>query len=244
MSFYIGTSGWSYENWQETFYPANLKRWEWFGYYQKKFSTAELKATFHRTLPKTTFKNWYRKTSENFLFSLKMNQEITHKEKLAKPLETLPPFFKQVEGLEEKCGPILIQLPHDLKFEEEKVRNFIEELKTYPYKFTIEPRHKSWFQDNVYNLLEKYNIALTIAESPSFPSAQKITSEDFVYVRLHGKNSLYSSSYNREELKRWAGRLKRWEKSGRDVYVYFNNNENANAPHNALQLKRILDEWQ
>ncbi len=238
---FIGTSGWSYDHWIGIFYPENLKKDRWLEYYMKKFDSVELNASFYRLPRKKTFQNWKKRTPSGFTFSVKMSRYVTHMKKLLNPEESLRMFFDSVSGLEEKCNVILIQLPPSLKFDPERVDKFLRELgRNYKeYRFTLECRNQSWFNDEVYSLFRKYGISLCISDTPCYPYAEVVTS-DFVYVRLHGHEQLYASKYRDQQLLEWGEKIRHWNKKALDVYVYFDNDANAYAVENALKLKELL----
>jgi uncharacterized protein YecE (DUF72 family) len=241
MANYIGTSGWSYSHWQGLFYPQELSKGRWLEFYMQHFDTVELNASFYRLPKKKTFENWRARTPKDFVFSVKMSRYVSHIKRLLDPEESLPRFFESVSALKEKCGPILIQLPPSMKFNEERVINFLEVLtQTHKgYRFTMECRNESWFLDQVYALLKQYGVALCLADTPKYPYVEEITS-DFIYIRLHGHEQLYTSNYSDQQLEDWGMKIREWNQEGMDVYVYFDNDANAYAPRNALDLKEIL----
>jgi len=234
----IGTSGWSYKHWQGLFYPTDLSQEKWLDYYSQHFDTVELNSPFYHLPPKKTFENWYRKTPKDFLFSVKASRFISHILKLNEAREPLQNLLENASGLQEKLGPILFQLPPNFSFDPERLEKFAKVLPT-DQRFTFEFRHESWFGDEVYQLLRKNNLALTISDTPKYPLVLETTA-DFVYVRLHGHEVLYASKYSPKELEEWAERIKDWLADGLDVFVYFDNDANAYAIQNALELKRLL----
>jgi len=238
---FIGTSGWSYDHWIGKFYPENLNKNKWLEFYTESFDSVELNASFYRLPRKKTFQNWKKRTPPEFIFAVKMSRYVTHVKRLLDPEESLQIFFDAVSSLEEKCSAVLIQLPPSLKFDLERVDKFLRELNTNykEYRFTLECRNQSWFNDEVYNLFKKYGIALCISDTPCYPYAEEVTAE-FVYVRLHGHEQLYASNYSDQQLEEWANRIKHWNEKGMDVYVYFDNDANAYAVKNALKLKELL----
>lgn len=238
---FIGTSGWSYPHWINLFYPEEIPRGKWLEFYTKKFDTVELNASFYRLPRKITFENWRKRTPEGFIFSVKMSRYVSHIKKLSSPRESLSKFFDAILPLKEKIPVILIQLPPSLKFYEGIADEFLKELTKNDYGFTLECRNKTWFQDSAYKIFKKYKIALCIADTPQYPYAEEITS-DFVYIRLHGHEILYGSNYTEKQLQEWAKKIRKWNKKGMNVYIYFDNDANAYAVHNALRLKEILRE--
>jgi len=238
---FIGTSGWSYDHWIGMFYPEDLGKDRWLEFYTESFDSVELNASFYRLPRKKTFQNWGRRTPPEFIFSVKMSRYVTHVKRLLNPEDSLRMFFDSVSGLGDKCSTILIQLPPGMRFDLERVDSFLKGLtdRYRSYRFTLECRNKSWFNDEVYNLFRKYGIALCISDTPCYPYAEVVTS-DFVYVRLHGHEQLYASNYSDQQLEEWADKIRKWNEKGMDVYVYFDNDANAYAVKNALKLKELL----
>lgn len=239
MSFkiYIGTSGWNYNHWQGIFYPEKLAKNKWLGYYSKHFQTVELNATFYRQPKKETFEGWYKKTPENFIWSVKANKFITHIKRLKDPEESIDTFFSAAEKLKEKLGPVLFQLPPGLAFDEGTLITFLETIKKYNHPCTLEVRNSTWLNDRCFSLLESYNVALCISDTAGrYPYAEEITA-NFIYIRLHGSEKLYASSYTDRELYIWAEKIMSWQ---RDTFVYFDNDFGGYAPQNASTLKKIL----
>jgi len=264
---YIGTSGYNYWHWWDgVFYPADLPQSKWLEYYAKYFDTVELNVTFYRLPQKKTFENWYKRTAKNFLFVAKGSRFITHIKKLKDCGEPLKIFFTNVSALKEKLGPILWQLPPGLKANKEKLNDFCQLLKKIMPKIVqaFEFRNETWFNEEIYEILRKYNFTLCIAHSPRpsyecfaihdekevgqtregrgspyWPCVEEITA-DSIYLRFHGGESLYGSNYSDEELKSWARKAKRWLKEDKTVYAYFNNDAYGYAVKNALRLKEMI----
>lgn len=239
---FIGTSGYNYWHWGDgVFYPADLPQGKWLEYYTKFFDTVELNVTFYRLPQKKTFGNWYKRTAKNFLFVAKGSRFITHIKKLKDCAEPLKIFFTNVSALKEKLGPVLWQLPPGLKANKEKLSNFCRVLKKMMPKIAqvFEFRNESWFNDEIYEVLRKYNFLLCIAHSPDWPCVEEITA-DSVYLRFHGGETLYGSNYSEEELKSWARKIRNWLKQVKSVYVYFNNDAYGYAVKNALRLKEMI----
>jgi len=237
---YIGTSGYSYDHWQKIFYPKSLPKDKWLEYYAKFFKTVELNVTFYHLPKESTFKNWREKVPENFIFICKGSRYITHVKKLKDVKQPVILFFKRAKVLQKKLGAILWQLPPNWNVNIKRLEEFLKICSKHKIRQAFEFRNKTWFCPEVYELLEKYGMALVVADSPQFPSAEKVTA-DFVYLRFHGSQMLYSSNYSQKELKFWAGKIKNWLGSGLNVYAYFNNDSQAFAAKNAQTLKTLLN---
>ena len=237
---FIGTSGWSYGNWQGVFYPATLKPVEWLPYYARFFNTVEINASFYHLLPQKTFDGWREKTPSGFIFSAKSSRFITHLKRLKETQEPLARFFSSVCGLGEKLGPILFQLPSNFTSDAYILDEF---LKTLPgeYRYAFEFRHPSWLNDEIFSILKGHKAAFVIQDSPHWPKAEIITA-DFTYLRFHGSSSLYGSCYCDQELERYAKRIEKWRRGNGTVYAYFNNDARGFAVQNARTLKTLLGE--
>ncbi len=236
---YIGTSGWSYPHWHDNaFYPNTVTQNQELGFYAGKLNSVELNASFYHLPKAETFTEWKKKTPEDFLFAIKASRYITHKLNLKNADEAVDNLLKNAKKLGPKLGPVLFQLSPRFRINFERLKIFLE---TLPEKqrFAFEFRHKTWFDPKVYGLLRSFNCALVFADTPDYPLVFERTT-DFVYVRLHGHEELYKSNYTEKQIEKWAGRVRSWRNDGNDVYVYFDNDANAYAPNNALQLKSVL----
>jgi len=235
---YIGTSGWAYPHWKNgVFYPENLKGHELL-HYQRYFDTVELNSSFYHLPKKETFEKWRQLVSENFIFSVKGPRYISHILRLSEPREPLATLLQNTQGLGKKLGPIFFQFPPSFRSDPKRLAQFAELLPPNQ-RFAFEFRHGSWFSTETYEVLRKNNLALIIADTPSYPHVEVITA-NFVYLRLHGHERLYQSNYNRKQLKEYAKKIQRWAGKGFDVYCYFDNDFHGFAPQNALELKELL----
>jgi uncharacterized protein YecE (DUF72 family) len=236
ISIRIGTSGWTYKHWQRIFYPDKWPKSRWLDYYSKHFDTVELNASFYRLPNPATFQNWKARTPDNFLWSVKGSKFITHTKRLKDPAEPLGRLYSTSAGLGEKRGIILFQLPPSLAFDEKVFRNFCESLDPQ-VRHALEIRHPSWINNQVFDMLNEFNIALCVADTAGrYPSCEAITA-DFAYIRLHGSRKLYASEYTEAELRTWAKKVEAWNK---DAFIYFDNDFEGHAVNNAKRLKEIL----
>jgi uncharacterized protein YecE (DUF72 family) len=234
---HIGTSGWSYKHWRGNFYPADLKVNDQFAYFQRYFKTVELNNPFYHLPPKQTFINWKETVAEDFVYAVKASRYITHMKKLKDPVEILASFLENVAGLDDKLGVILFQLPPGWQLNLERFSEFLEKLPTH-HRYTFEFRNPTWYVPKVYDLLKQYNCAFCIYELAGHMSPMEVTA-DFVYIRLHGPGDKYQGSYEEEVLQEWANRCKEWSGEGRDVFVYFDNDQEGYAAFNAIRLREL-----
>ena len=233
----VGTSGYTYGHWRGVFYPEGLPNKDLLKFYAQSFDTVEINSSFYRLPKATTFLSWYAQTPKGFLFSLKASRFITHIKKLKDSQQPWELFLKRAKNLREKLGPILFQFPPLWKKNLERLERFIQCIPK-DLKATVEFRHPSWFSEEIYALLKKQNVALTIADTPEYPMEERLTA-DFIYLRFHGHRKLYVSNYSEKELQSWARKIRRWRKSGKSVYAYFDNDAFGRAVKNALRLKDL-----
>lgn len=238
---YIGTSGWHYKHWVGTFYPEKTKDADQLAYYFCYFNTVELNNSFYHLPPPQTFTNWRKATPAKFLFAVKGSRFITHNKKLNVEKENIILFLNSAKHLKEKLGPILFQLPPGWNVNSERLKNFLKKLPK-KYRYCFEFRNNSWYDEEIYSLLRKYNCAFCIYELAGHLSPKEVTA-DFVYVRLHGPTSAkYAGSYSEQVLKKWATLCLQWQNEGKDVYVYFDNDQLGYAAFNAKDLFKFTNE--
>lgn len=235
---YAGTSGWNYKHWKENFYPEDLKQKEWLKYYSERLKSVEINNSFYRLPDIKTFNTWAKETPANFIFSVKGSRYITHMKKLKDPEQSSKKLFTHIKHLKTKLGPVLFQLPPQWKFNKERFENFLSILPG-KYRYTFEFREKSWWNDDVLELLKEHNCAFCIYELAGTLTPKEITA-DFVYIRLHGPGDKYQGSYSTGELSGWAGAISSWRGKNKDIYIYFDNDDSGYAVKNALELQEML----
>jgi uncharacterized protein YecE (DUF72 family) len=236
--YYIGTSGWHYKHWKRTFYPAELSDDDHFLYYCTLFHTVEINNSFYKLPASKTFSDWHKASPDDFIFSVKGSRFITHMKKLNTDASSIRMFFDRAGKLKEKLGPILFQLPPKWNLNLERLSSFLNNLPE-GYRYAFEFRNETWYTPEVFGLLQKYNAAFCIYELAHHLSPLNVTA-DFVYVRLHGPGEKYQGSYTLPALKKWAGLCREWSQQGKDVYVYFDNDQAGYAAFNALQLSGLV----
>jgi uncharacterized protein YecE (DUF72 family) len=142
--------------------------------------------------------------------------------------------------LSKKLGPILFQLPPGWKLNIERLHDFLKILPR-AHRYAFEFRNPTWYVDDVYNMLTAFNCAFCIYELAGHLSPIMITA-DFVYIRLHGPGEKYEGSYTTQALKKWASTMRQWQQQGKDVYLYFDNDQAAYAAFNAIKIKKLMDD--
>lgn len=199
-------------------------------FYAKEFSTVEINYTFYHMPTETSLSNWVTQVPEGFRFALKANQQITHIKRLRECESTLKRFLEVASVLQEgdHLGPILVQVPPNFKFDKPVLEEFLA-LKPAAFRFAFEVRHASWYLDETYEVLRKYNTALCLAESEKQTPLEVLTA-DFTYVRLRLED------YTAKQLAAWKKRFEDWVAKGVDVYVYCKHEDEGKAPEYARQL--------
>ncbi|WP_299227950.1 DUF72 domain-containing protein [Sulfurihydrogenibium sp.] len=237
MKDYIGCSGFFYYGWKGRFYPLDLKPNQWFTYYATKFKTVEINSTFYNFPKKISIKRFYKISPEDFKFSVKVNKAITHIKRFNDVQKDLNEFYEIVsQNLEEKLGVFLFQLPPSFKYSEDNLEKILSQIDKR-YKNAIEFRHKSWWNQEVYDAFRKENLIFCSISAPKLPEKLIQTSTD-LYIRFHGK-VWYNYQYSKDELISWAEKIKNLEYE--NSFIYFNNDYNAYAPKNALELIELLN---
>jgi len=185
-----------------------------------------------------TFEQWRKETPKDFVFSVKASRFITHMKKLKDPKKTLKRFMQRVVLLKRKLGPILFQLPPRWRMDLDRLEAFLHALDRR-YRYAIEFRDPSWFDERVYDALARHRVAFCIYDLNGRLSPKEVTS-DLVYVRLHGTNLAYRGKYDDQTLSGWTKAFLGWAGEGRSVHCYFDNDEKGYAAENALRLKKML----
>ena len=234
---HVGCSGWHYDHWRSLFYPAGLAKTQWLQFYAGQFDTVELNSSFYHLPSEKTFASWRESTPDNFIFAVKVSRFITHVKRLRNLGSAMDKFLTHAASLKEKLGPLLYQLPPNMKRNDELLRNFVSALPP-EYQHVFEFRHESWIDYSVFRILQEYKVGLCVFDMPGL-SCPLIATSDFAYIRLHGSESLYSSCYSSEELSRWAQKTIQLAGEVRAVHIYFNNDAQAFAVRNALSLSKL-----
>jgi uncharacterized protein YecE (DUF72 family) len=247
---YIGTSGWHYSDWTRLFYPKEIIGYHELTYHAEHFNTVENNSSFYRIASEDTYKTWDKMTPEGYKFSIKLNKLITHYHRLSlddEVRERVHYILSSTQVLKKKLGAILIQLPASFRIDLQKLKTFLDyftaEVRALPYSFdiAIEFRNRYWFTEDVYKLLEKYNVALVDGQSSRYPEMRRITA-NVAYIRMHGPKKLFASSYSTAQLEELAGYIKTISSGLDRIYVYFNNDFHGYALKNAKELMTLLEE--
>lgn len=236
---FLGTSGWSYKEWEGLFYEKGEKRK--LRAYSHVFGTAEVDSTFYRVPSKGTVMGWLRYSPSEFVFTAKLPKTITHDKGLglkADVKQDLEGFLEIMRPLQSggKLACLLIQLPPKYEFNPENLKSFFELLDP-TFRYAVEFRNLSWMRDETWSLLKEYEVAYTIVDEPLLPPEIHFTA-DFAYFRWHGqgKRLWFDYRYSKEELDAWIPKVQEAAKQVKKVYGYFNNHYHGYAPENCLHL--------
>jgi uncharacterized protein YecE (DUF72 family) len=244
----VGCSGWQYRHWRSAFYPATLPTSHWLPYYASRFDTVEINNTFYRLPDAATFVRWREALPAGFLAAIKASRFLTHMKKLVNPAEPLERLFSRAAGLGECLGPVLYQLPATLRRDLPRLDAFLSLLprrladasgRERPIRHVMEFRDPSWYEPEVFEVLVRHGVALCLHDRAGSPTPE-IAVGPFIYVRFHGSSGAYHGGYAREDLAARARWLAIQHASGRDIFVYFNNDIGARAPADAITLRALL----
>jgi uncharacterized protein YecE (DUF72 family) len=236
MEWHIGCSGFHYKHWKERFYPDGLPQKKWFDYYCQHFKTLELNVTFYRFPQLSFLQNWRTNSPDDFRFAVKAPRAITHYRKFINTVDFISTFYDTInDGLQQKLGPVLFQMPPSFQYDEGKLDRVINSLDA-SFNNVFEPRHASWWNQKVYDSLAEKNITFCGMSYPGLPD-DVIQNAPSVYYRFHGVPDLYSSPYNEEFLKKVIAAMHKPTRAG---WFYFNNDINAIAPRNAKEMIALL----
>jgi uncharacterized protein YecE (DUF72 family) len=246
----VGTQGWNYDAWVGPFYPAGTRPADFLTIYSRAFDTVEVDSTFYATPAVKTVQGWAQRTPDDFVFALKLPQEITHERRLRNIDDAAAEFFDRARELGPKLGPILIQLGPD--FGPSELPAVAQLLPKLPrdMRFAIEFRQRGWIHDGVLALLAEHNVALTLSDGRWIQRKQMMNlasrpTADFLYVRLMGIDQSIVD-YSRIQLDRtrdletWTSVLWPYAEQGREVFTYVNNHFAGHSPSSGRELQRLV----
>ena len=239
MTVVIGTSGWQYRDWRGRFYPQRLAQRLWLEHYCRYFETVESNAAFYRLPELDTFVSWRERTPPGFRWAVKASRYLTHIKRLREPAEPVARLMGRAEGLGPKLDAVLLQLPPTLQADPDLLR---ECLAQFPpgTRVAVEPRHVSWWTDDVRALLERYGAALCWADRDERPIAPLWRTADWTYLRFHTGAAQPWPRYRPETLQLWAERLAATWTDDEDAYVYFNNDPGGAAVVDAVVFAQAV----
>jgi uncharacterized protein YecE (DUF72 family) len=235
----IGTSGWQYRDWRGDFYPAEIPQRRWLEYFAERFRTVENNGTFYRLPDRDTFASWRDRVPDGFVMTVKASRYLTHVRRLRDPAEPVKRLLDAADGLGDRLGSVLLQLPPTMRAEPALLD---ECLASFPaaIRVAVEPRHTSWWTDEVRQVLTARNAALCWSDRQGESLTPRWRTADWGYLRLHEGDSAPWPRYSKETLDAWASRLTTTWDDTQDAYVYFNNDQHCAAPHDATTLANAV----
>ena len=227
MKLRAGTSGYSFKEWKGTFYPADLKADGMLAFYATRFQTLEVNNTFYRLPKESVLREWASQVPDDFCFSIKASQKITHYTRLKAESESMVQFLlKNTALLGDRLGPILFQLPPNLKKDVPRLQNFLGYLPS-DRRYTFEFRHESWFDEDVFTVLRDRNIAMCVSESAEL-SCPVVCTASWGYLRLH------KLDYSADALAEWA-KCVSGQSAWSEAYIYFKHDEGEGSGPPAVE---------
>lgn len=238
QKYFIGCSGWYYRDWSKIFYPTQLSTSGWFNFYTQNFDTVELNAPFYSWPLLTTVKTWIRQAKNNpdFVYTIKVCELITHIKKFSRTKELVKDFGVIADMLDQKMGCFLYQLPPSFHYSKSNLEKILKQLEP-SRRNVVEFRHKSWWNENVYDAFKKNNVIFCSSSGPKLPE-ELIKTHDEIYIRFHGLTKWYRHDYTADELKKWANWIHK--SKAKKVWIYFNNDHDAYSIKNARELAKML----
>jgi uncharacterized protein YecE (DUF72 family) len=226
----VGTSGYAYPAWKGSFYPPRLPAGQMLAHYGRQLPTVEINHSFYRMPAERVLAEWAAAVPPGFRFALKLNQKLTHVQRLRACDELLERFLAALAPLAraERLGPVLAQLPPSFRADPPRLDAFLQ-LVPPLFRFALEVRHPSWLGDETYAVLRRHRVALCLAETDETPAPDVLTA-DFAYVRLRRE------AYPPEAIAAWRRRCLDWVAAGRDVYAYFKHEDAGVGPAYARAL--------
>ncbi|KWW97954.1 DUF72 domain-containing protein [Carbonactinospora thermoautotrophica] len=238
MQCLVGTSGWQYRHWRGVLYPPGLPQRRWLEEYARHFPTVEVNNAFYRLPERHVFADWRARTPDGFVVAVKASRYLTHVRRLADPEEPVHRLMERVTALGDRLGPILLQLPPNLHAVPDRLDAC---LRAFPreVRVAVEPRHRSWWSEEVRAVLERHGAALCWADRDSRPVTPLWRTADWGYLRLHHGLAAPWPRYGRRALASWIRRLREAFGDG-DCYAYFNNDAGGAAVEDARTFLKLL----
>ncbi len=241
---YLGTSGWSYADWEGTVYPPATPPGGRLAEYARHFATVEIDSTFYGTPRGSTVERWRGIAPAGFLFAAKFPQEITHERRLVGCKGQAETFVRTMQNLDDRLGPLLLQLPPDFTAgSREALNEFLNDLPK-GLSYAVEVRHQSWLDSDLPGLLREHGAALTLVDYPRMPRLEEATA-DLVYIRWLGNRREFPSGHTgsrkdrSEDLRWWSGLVDRFLAAGKTVFAYANNHYQNHSPSTIEQFLEI-----
>jgi len=246
----IGTQGWNYDAWVGPFFPEGSRAADFLSLYSRAFNTVEIDSTFYAIPSEKVVQGWVERTPDDFVFALKMPQEITHERRLRDSKDLLVEFVERMRLLGPKLGPILVQLGPDFGPTELPALAAFLPMLPADIRVAIEFRDRGWIHDGIIALLAEHEVALTLTDARWIPRRTMLSLAErptarFSYIRWMGPNREIVD-YSRiqvdrsRELEQWAAIIAQLAQRATEVYGYVNNHFAGHSPQSARELQRLL----
>ncbi len=239
MTCLIGTSGWQYKHWRETVYPKGVPQRLWLEYYAERYRTVEINNSFYMLPKPEAFASWARRTPDDFIAVVKLNRYITHIKRLRDCEDAIDRFLEHARHLGSKLGPLLVQLPPNLRADAAALDACLERLGKV--QVAVEFRHETWFTDEIKAILERHNAPLCWADRGSRPIAPFWRTADWGYLRFHQGLASPIPCYGKTAMRSWAERLTTTWGSDETTYVFFNNDPRGCAVRDSIVFAREIE---
>ena len=241
MPVVLGTSGWQYRDWRGRFYPASMPQRLWLEHHAAAFATTEVNNSFYRLPSREVFEQWRARTPADYVVTVKASRFLSHIRRLREPEEPVARLMDRVAALGDRLGAVLLQLPPDLQSEVERLDAC---LACFPAgtRVAVEPRHASWWNPDLRDVLTARGAALVWADKGSRPVAPLWRTADWGYLRLHAGGGEDVWPYAEPVLREWTARLADTWTDAEDAYVYTNNDPGGAALRDAVTIGRLVQE--
>ena len=232
MKLHVGTSGYSYKEWKGNFYPEDLSAKEMLSYYSRRLPAVEINNTFYRLPQATMIENWRAQVPDEFRFSIKATQRITHIKRLNNVVEETKYLLDTSGLLGERLGVVLFQLPPNMKKDSGRLKSFLELLPS-DARAAFEFRHESWFDDETFDLLREKDRALVVSDTDDKPLSEIISTAGWGYLRLR------RTAYDENDLADWMKRVK--DQKWKDAFIFFKHEDEGVGPKLAAQFLKLSE---
>lgn len=230
MQFFVGTSGYSYKEWKGNFYPEKISPKDMLRYYGERFSAVEINNTFYRLPNAGVLESWAREVPTDFRFILKASQKITHFKRLKGADDELAYLLRTASVLENRKGPMLFQLPPNLKKDIPRLSEFLDHINDGT-RVAFEFRHASWLDDEVYECLRSHSCTLCVADGEELPATELVSTTNWGYLRLRREE------YDDQALRDWLKKLR--DQGWQEAYVFFKHEDAGIGPKLATRFLQL-----
>jgi uncharacterized protein YecE (DUF72 family) len=255
----VGTSGWQYRDWRGVLYPPDVPQRRWLEHYAERFATVENNNTFYRLPARETFADWRERTPGGFVMAVKASRYLTHIKRLRDPAEPVGRLLGAAAGLGDRLGPVLLQLPPNLAADPQLLDACLGEFgrpqsgpgqsgpgqsgpgqgPRTPVRVAVEPRHQSWWTDEVRQVLTAHHAALAWTDRLGHPLTPLWNTAGWAYLRFHEGAASPWPRYGERALTSWVKRITQTWPEDADVYVYFNNDQGGAAGQDAAAFAAL-----